>query len=506
MISTNNSAGRSVMKLYLTSGLVIVAVMMFVGLTMRLAQAGWLSIQPGLFYELLTLHGAGMIVALVVCAMGGLWFLTDRRISLSAPLAVTSWALIILGVIGAVIAIVFGHYSGLYSFLDPLPFMGSWPDWATGVFLIGMTLINVGWMIWCFQMLGAVVRAYGGLRGALGWDFVWHPKAFAAAGREPPPVEAFPAVVAAIDGLITGMSAMLLMVALLARWMDPRILINPLWAKNLTYSYLHTLANLIIYMLAAFIYVGLSYATKREYHTSRVFVIAWWSSLVFIMTNYFHHLYMDSSAQPRFLQYVGELSSYLTAVPVTAVTVFGALMLVWRSRTRWTLGAVFMYSGLVGWVVGGMGAEIDATAPFNLHLHNTLWVPAHFHTYLLGGCLLFVLGWVFLLLESRSEHNTSRLMRWLIFTPTFGGMVTFLLGFYFGGATGVPRRYNEEPPPGPLLAQIATIGAIIMIIGFAIAFFEGLRLRSGISADRVAWSGDLQVDASLPEELKVNVL
>lgn len=506
MISAKDSAGRSVMKLYLASGLAIVALMMPVGLTMRMVQAQWFAIPPATFYELLTLHAAGMIVALVVCAMGGLWFLMRRRTRLSTPLAVASWALIMLGVAGAVISVVFGHYAGLYTFLYPLPFMGSWPSWATGVFLISMALINMGWMIWCFQMLSAVLRAYGSLGGALGWDFVWHPKAFAAAGREPPPPEAFPAVVAGIDGLVTGMDAMLLVVALLARWMDPRILIDPLWAKNLTYFYMHALANLIIYMLAAFIYVGLSYATKREYHTSRIFVIAWWSSLVFILTNYFHHLYMDASAQPRILQYAGELSSYLTALPVTTVTVFGALMLVWRSRTRWTLGAVFLYSGLIGWVVGGGGAEIDATAPFNLHLHNTLWVPAHFHTYLLGGCLLFVLGWVFLLLESRSRFSTSRLMRWMIFTPTFGGMMVFLLGFYFAGANGVPRRYNIEPPPGPAIASFASIGAIIMLLGFTLAFFEGLRLRSGFSADHRSWPEELKLDAPLPEDLKVSVL
>ena len=63
--------------------------------------------------------------------------------------------------------------------------------------------------------------------------------------------------------------------------------------------------------------------------------------------------------QPGILQYFGELSSYLSALPVTAVTVFSALMLVWRSRTRWTLGAIFLYAGLVGWVVGGIGAEIE---------------------------------------------------------------------------------------------------------------------------------------------------
>jgi cytochrome c oxidase subunit 1 len=487
----NPSPGRRVMKLYLHSGLGLTALMLLVGLVTRAAQANWVpALSPDNFYALLTLHGAGMLVGLLLCGMGGLWFLMRRHVHLSAPLAVLACGFIMLGVVGVLVATVFGHFAGLYTFLYPMPFDGNWPNWATGVFLISMMLVNVGWMIWCLQMLGAVLRAYGGLRGALAWDFVWHPKSFLAAGRQPPPPEAFPALVAGLDGLVAGMAAMLLGMALLVRWLDPRVLIDPLWAKNLTYFFAHTLANLIIYMLAALIYVGLPYATKRTYHTSTVLVIGWWSSLVFILTNYFHHLYMDF-VQPGILQYLGELSSYLTAVPVTAVTVFSALMLVWRSRTRWTLGAIFFYSGLVGWVVGGIGAEIDASVPFNVHLHNTLWVPAHFHTYLLGGCLLFVLGWVFLLLESRSRRNTPDLVRWLIGTLVFGGMIVFLMGFYFGGALGVPRRYATETLPGPLLAQIATVGAVIMLVGFILVFVEGLRLRRNYQADRPLWPEEL---------------
>lgn len=494
MTSKSDSTGCKVMTLYLASGLTIAAAMMLVGLTMRISQTEWISLGPNVFYELLTLHGAGMIVALVVCAMGGLWFLIRRRISLNAPVAVLSWVFIMLGVVAVVISIVFGHFTALYTFLYPLPFMGSWPSWATGLFLIGMMLINIGWMLWAFQILGGVLRAFGGLRGALGWDFAWHTKKFEMSGRHPPPPEAFPAVVAGIDGLLTGMSAMLLGVALIVRWIDPRVLISPLWAKNLTYFYMHAFANLIIYMLAAFVYVGLSYATKREYHTSKAFVFGWWSSLIFILTNYFHHLYMDFP-QPRILQYFGELSSYLSAVPVTAVTVFGAMILVWRSRMRWSLGAVFLYSGLIGWVIGGIGAELDASVPFNVHLHNTLWVPAHFHTYLLGGCMMFILGWVFLLLESRSERVTSLPMRWVVFTLSYGGMIVFLLSFYAGGVAGVPRRYSVQPVPGPLIAQVATIGAIIMLLGFALAFFEGLRLRSRFSADSGPLLQDLKEEA-----------
>ncbi len=484
MIVTSDNTGRRLMTLYMGTGLALTAFMIFAGLMLRASQAGWMPLSPAQFYAVLTLHGAVVIVALMLCGMGGLWFLMRRQTSLSAAPALLAYAFIALGAAAVIIATLCGGFAALYTFLTPLPFDGSWPYWSTGVFLIGLTLITIGWMAWCMQMLGAVLRANGGALGALAWDYVWHRKTFDASGRQPPPPEAFPALMAGFDGLLAGMSAMLLGAALLVRWLDSRVLINPLWAKNLTYFFAHTYANLIIYMLAALIYVGLPYATGRKYHTSTVLVVGWWCSMVLTLTNYCHHLYMDF-VQPGPLQYIGELSSYLSALPVTAVTIFSALMLVWRSGMKWTLGAIFMYTGLIGWVVGGIGAEIDATVPFNLHLHNTLWVPAHFHTYLVGGCLLFAVGWVLLFLESRSTRRTSALLRWLIGLLTFGGMAVFLMGFYCAGAYGVPRRYAVEPPPGPDLAKIACIGAVVMILGLALTFAEGIRLRFGYPAGEV---------------------
>ncbi len=484
LIDTDRN-GRRVMNLFIGTGLGLVGLMLLVGLALRMSQAGWLPLSAGSFYALLTLHGAGMIVALSMCGMGGLWRLMNRQKPLAASVAYGAYLLTVLGVAGVLIATLFGGFAALYTFLPPLPFHGNWPSWSTGVFLIGLALVNFGWMAWCLQMLRGVLRAYGGLRGALAWDMVWHRRAFDAAGGRPPPPEAFPALMAGFDGLIAGMDATLLCVALLVRWIDPRVIIDPLWAKNLVYFFAHTYANLIIYMLAALIYVGMPYATGRKYQTSAVLAVAWWTSMLLTMTNYFHHLYMDF-VQPEPLQYLGELSSYLSALPVTAVTILGALALVWRSGMKWTLGAIFMYAGLVGWVVGGIGAEIDASVPFNFNLHNTLWVPAHFHTYLLGGCLMFVVGWAFLCVESRSLRHTATAMRWLVGLFTFGGMTWFLAGFYVGGAWGVPRRYATEPSPGPSLARLATVGAVIMLLGLALALVEAVRLRLGFSAGEVA--------------------
>ncbi len=294
-------------------------------------------------------------------------------------------------------------------------------------------------------------------------------------GRHAPPPQMFAAAITSIDGLIGSTFGVTVGIGMLVHWLDPSVAIDPLWAKNLIYLFGHTFANLTMYMAVAGVYVALPLCTKREYHTTTPLAVAWWGTLAFVIIAYFHHLYMDF-AQAQAVQFIGEIASYLAAIPVVVVTVFSGAMLVHRSGMRWGLGAMFLYAGMIGWVVGGTGAVLDATIPVNLDLHNTLWVPAHFHTYLLQGVLLFTIGWVFVNLEQRSGVLSSLATRWVVGTGIFGGASLFLISFYIAGASGVPRRYAVEPVPGPQMAGIATIGAIILLIGLAFAAVEAFRL------------------------------
>lgn len=371
-------ATRAVMWTFLITGLALFALMALVGLTLRAEQAAWLSYGPGTFYSLMTLHGAGMIVAMVMCGMGGLWAIMDRERAMDPVVAWTAYAAMVLGVVGVLVSVVVGRFAAAWTFLYPLPFVGAtWPSWATGVFLIGVALVMTGWMLYCLQLLGCVLRAYGGLRGAMGWDLVFHHDRFVASGRPEPPPAAFAALVVAADGLFAVAGGMLVGVALLVHWVAPSVAIDPLWAKNLTYEFGHTFANLAIYMAIAFVYVALPRYAGRQWHSSQVLAVAWWGTLLFVANAYFHHLYMDF-VQPRGLQYVGEVASYLAAFPPAVVTIFGGALLVYRSKMHWTMGSVFLYAGLIGWLIGGVGAVIDATVPINFSLHNTLWVPDTF--------------------------------------------------------------------------------------------------------------------------------
>lgn len=489
---SEHSMGRRVMNVYLATGLSLVGLLMLAGLAMRMAQAGWLGLDPANFYALLTLHGVGMITALVMCGMGGLWYLMRREVTMSLALAYWSYGLILCGVVLVLLATLVGKFAAAWTFLYPLPFVNpTWPQWSIGFFLVGLMLVTLGWTLWCVQILEAVLRGFGGLRGALAWDLVFHPKAFRESGREPPPVQVFPALVTSVDGLFAASAGMLIGVPLLVHWLTPSVGLDPLWAKNVTYFFGHEIANVIIYMLVGVLYVGLPRYTGRKWKTSPVLAIGWWATMTYLIIAYPHHLYLDF-VQPRPLQYIGEAASYLSSIPVAVVTIYGGLMLVWRSDIRWALGSLFLYVGMAGWLLGGIGGLLDASIPFNVRFHNTLWVPAHFHGYLLTASLPFALGWVFLMLEERSGSRSPPAMRWLVGVTVLGGSALLLASFYISGAAGVPRRYLVEPGSGPALAAWGSVGGAVLILGMLIAFVEGWRLwRAGCVRSRPAASPEL---------------
>ena len=475
-VPNERTPGIRVMWTYMLTGLAIFALMMIAGIGLRASQAHWIPLDPGTFYSVLGLHAIGMITAMAIAGLGLLWYLVRKEVDLDSRVAYLAYGFFIVGVLCVIVAVIPGRYGSLWTMLYPLPFVGTyWPTWATGTWLIGNALVMLGFMIWCAQILAALLQKYGGVRGMLAIDYVLRNRKFVERGGHPPPPQMFAAAITAFDGFITGTVGLVVGTALIVHWIDPTVAVDPLWAKNLTYLFGHSFANLTMYMAVAAIYVALPLCTKREYHTSPQLAVAWWATLVFVMIAYFHHLYMDF-VQMQWMQYVGEISSYLAAVPVVVVTVYGGVMLVHRSGMRWSLGSMFLYTGMIGWIVGGIGALIDATIPANVDLHNTLWVPGHFHTYLLEGVLLFLLGWVFVSLEHRADTVSSTLTRWLTGIGVFGGGGIFLLSFYVAGAAGVPRRYALEPAPGPWWSGMATIGALILSVGLLIALVEGIRL------------------------------
>jgi cytochrome c oxidase subunit 1 len=186
-----------------------------------------------------------------------------------------------------------------------------------------------------------------------------------------------------------------------------------------------------------------------------------------------HHLYEDF-AQPLAMQILGQVASYAIVPVVLLVTILGGLAHVYRSGLRWTAPSILIVLGLWGWVFGGMGAVLDSTIAINQVTHNTMWVPAHFHTYYLLGVVTFVLSYLFYLIGDLSGLRQTRLSKtaaWL-----FGvGAVGFVLMFYFAGGHSIPRRYATRLPDGRIYPQVAVPFVVLLALSLLWLSVEMLR-------------------------------
>ena len=463
--------------LFAGTGVALVGLMGLLGLTMRLTQATVVDLSPGWFYRILTLHGVGMITGVLLAMMGALWYVLHATVPLRAGRMLASYLLIVVGAVCVVVATLVGGFGAGWTFLPPLPFhpAGQWPVWSESLFFVGNLLVGTGFFVYCLDVLEQTTHTYGGLTRTLGWRYL--------IGREDeaPPPQAIAAVVVAIDGLLSMAAGMAIVLGLLGRTYDSSVDMDMLVSKNLVYFFGHSIANLVIYLAAGAVYVVMPRYAGRPYRTTKPFVAGWAGSLVFIAVAYSHHLYMDF-VQPLWAQVISLVASYGALIPVAVITIYSMTMLVWGSVYRWTLASTLLYVGLAGWAIGGVGAVIDSLIPLNFRLHNTVWVVAHFHTYLMMTVVLWMLAFVVHLLERDAGRTSSRAARiWTIVLLLVGGYG--LTGVWFvEGALGIPRRYALQPAGTADYSLVGSIFAMLFALGFLLCVVQLVPLA------RTAWA------------------
>jgi heme/copper-type cytochrome/quinol oxidase subunit 1 len=182
---------------------------------------------------------------------------------------------------------------------------------------------------------------------------------------------------------------------------------------------------------------------------------------------------------------ISTVASSAAALPVAVVTIYTGLMLVWGSRYRWTLASVLLYLGFAGWAIGGSGAVIDSLIPVNFRFHNTLWVPAHFHTYLMLGVVLWVMAFLAYLLERAAGRPASRPATLLAPLAMAVGGYGLVGSWYVSGALGVPRRFAVQPLGtadyslvGGIFADVFAIGFLVLLVEFALLGRDARRRRA----------------------------
>jgi len=482
---------RRVGLLFAGTGIAVFAVMGLFGLVMRLTQATVLDVSPSWFYRLMTVHGDGMLTGALLAMMGALWFVLRDTVALKASRALACYALILVGAVCVIVSVLAGGFAAGWTFLYPLPFhsAGQWSTWATTLYLVGLLAVGVGFFAFCADVLATTTTTYGGLARTLGVPYL--------RGRDesPAPPQAIAAAVVSIDGLFASAVGATIVLAEIGQTYDGSVRLDALWAKNLTYFFGHETANLIMYFAAGAVYVLLPRYAGRPWKTTKPIAAAWLATLVLLVTAYSHHLYLDF-VQPQWAEIVSEISSSLAALPVAVVTIYTGVMLVWGSRYRWTLSSTLLYLGFAGWAIGGTGALIDSLIPLNFRFHNTDWVVAHFHTYL----LLTVIFWAFAFVAHLLERSAGRSAPPAATTAAAGLMVLGgygLTGTWFvAGALGIPRRYAVQPPGTSGYSLAGSIFAMIFALGFFVLVWQLVALaRAGRGSHLVivtrtdSWTG-----------------
>jgi cytochrome c oxidase subunit 1 len=232
------------------------------------------------------------------------------------------------------------------------------------------------------------------------------------------------------------------------------------------------------------VYELLPHYTGRPWKVSRAFLAAWLIGVFVVTSVYPHHLLMDG-AMPRWAMALGQIVSYLSGLPVLAVTAWGVLANIARSGMRWRLPAAFLVLGVAGWSVGVVPAVVDGTIVVNQVMHNTLWVPGHFHTYLLLGLLPMLFG--FMLHTVHLDAAPAALDRAAFWVYTLAGAV-FCLSFLYGGLHSVPRRFAEHAPQWLASASVGSLAALFVVLAAAwVVMRVLLRLpQTGVPASATA--------------------
>lgn len=461
-------------KLYLGTAFVVLLLMMFAGIAMRASQANWIALPPDLFYQLMTVHGAGMVGIVGLAGAGIMWHFLRRHVVLSVQVLYANYVLFLLGLVLILGGIFIGGYAGAWTFLWPLPAksMGLWSAHAAAAYVGGLILIGVGFLAFYFDAAVAITRKYGSLLKGLGVDQLISGKV----DLKHSPTVVASSMVIIVNTIGTLVGAVVLIVTL-ANLYFPALTINTLLAKNMIYFFGHVFINASIYMAVIAVYELLPLYAKRPWKVSRVFYASWLAATLMVMGVYPHHLLLD--AMPKSLAVLGQVISYLSGIPVLLVTVYGALVLVYKSDIHWQPPARWLLLSMFGWAVGVIPAIVDGTIQINKVLHNTLWVPGHFHFYLLIGVLPMVIGFSLHVFNARRALNET-VQRW-IFNLYAIGAIVFCMAFLIGGANSVPRRFAQHWDAWVPYNHVGALAASLVVLAMLLVTVTVVRrlLSSG---------------------------
>ncbi|MBI5923347.1 MAG: cbb3-type cytochrome c oxidase subunit I [Betaproteobacteria bacterium] len=469
-------------KLMLANAVVAVVFLLIGGiLAIGVVLTRWPSVhwlQADDFYMVLTAHGIDMLIFWIIFfEVAVLYFCSSTllRCRLATPkVAWLAFALMLIGAVTNNIAVFQGSSSVMMTSYVPMM--------ATPAFYLGLILFAVGALIACFVFFGTLVVAK-------------RDKTYQGSV----PLVTFGAITAAIIAVFTIASGAIILIPTflmsigIIKEVDALVYRTIWWAFGHSSQQINVSAHIAIWYAAAAIAFGAKPMSERVSRGAFLLYI------LFLQLASAHHLLADPGlstgwkvVNTSYFMYFAVLASMIHGLTIPgAIEVaqrakgYNNGLFEWLRKAPWgnpTFSGVLI--ALIGFgFLGGISGVMMGTEQLNMIIHNTIYVPGHFHaTVVIGTTLSFMALTYFLIpvLFKREMINPglARLQPYL-----FGlSMYFFVLVMMGAGTLGVPRRHwdmsfsgaamaYEWPGAAYLMMGLVGIAGIAAIVGGAIYIY-----------------------------------
>jgi cytochrome c oxidase subunit 1 len=459
------------------------------------------------YYQGLTLHGvinAIVLTTFFAVAFGHATMAFYFKKEPNKRLAWISFAFMTIGTVLAAWAMLAGKASVLYTFYPPLK--------AHPFFYLGAALLIVGSWLPLFNWAKMYVQ--------------WKKQN----RNTKTPLAVLGTLINFIIWFVCTLAVAYEVLVLLLPWsMGWTTTVNVTLARTLFWFFGHALVY--FWLLPAYImfYTMLPKLAGGKLYSDLAGRIALFLFLLFSIPVGVHHQYSDPSITQGVKFFQGMLT-FGVAIPsfITAFTIAASLEYAGRKRGSkgwfgWmarlpyldTNNYMFAYliCGLILFVFGGLTGIVNASYQLNNVVHNTAWLPGHFHMTVAGPVFLGIIG--------MSTYMYSTMSGRKIFIPKINviipylwtiGVLIFSTGLMWGGLLGEPRRTNLGMtylnPKSELFrpdwvptTTLALLGGIIMFIAgmlFIVVFFGTMLRKRNQTAEL-----DLPVSEAYHDEKRI---
>lgn len=455
----------------------------------------WL--EANTFYMVLTAHGLDMLIFwLMFFEIAFMYFCASvlLRCRIATPkLAWLAFALMVIGSVVNNVAVFRGGSSVMMTSYVPMM--------AEPAFYLGIILFAVGALIGCAVFFGTLVvaRREKTYEGSM-------------------PLVTFGGMTAAIIMVFTLLSGAAIIIpawlmSMSLMHVDPLIYRTVWWALGHSSQQVNVAMHVTIWYFIAAVVLGAKPMSER---VSRMAFLLY---ILFLQLASAHHLLGDPGlstswkiTNTSYFMYLAVLASMIHGLTVPgAMEVaqrhkgFTKGLFEWLRKAPWdnpAFSAVFI--SLIGFgFLGGITGVMMGTEQLNLIIHNTIYVPGHFHATVVVGTTLTFMAVTYYLIPVlfRRELIAPKLAMWQPYL--FGlSMYFFCLVMMGAGTLGVSRRHwdmafqgaalaYEWPGAAYLMMALVGIGGVAAIIG-GVAFVY-------IMLGSLIWGRKLEPGASSPK-------